>query len=205
MSGDVIGAIMLTIAAKFSKPKSSTDQSAQQTQQRCSLFSKPYNLAFLLGLWAFLNMGMTRQSLQLAIASQVLMGTVYVFFYQWVNEMNMFYAFGDTDTYSRIRTVCLLFFTSFNAVASSSALLLYDNFSRLAPFYVSAGFCCFAIVVYVMCFLPRVKCGENLEEIEEKRYKGSLAGVSSEESLNGVLPHKVNTIQVRPARTDESV
>lgn len=192
MSGDVIGAFVLVLAAKLRSSKSSVVQSEcseQPRRSRCPLFSKPYNIALLLGAWVVLNMGLTTHSLQLAVASQVLMGTVYVFFMQWVNEMNMLYAFGDAEAYMRIRTITLLIYTSLTAMASGSALLLYENAGRLAPFYVSAALCFLVLLIYVICFLLRVGCIGNLEQIEEARYNVTVVPSTA----------TVTSIEVRPA------
>lgn len=202
MAGDVVGALMLIVSARLtgSKPtKALSEHSEQQTRPRCPLLSKPYNLAMLLGAWVVLNMGLTMRSLHLAVISQVLMGTVFVFFLQWVNEMNMFYAFGDSETYAQIRTMTMAIFSTLCAIASGAALLLYDNVGRLMPFYMSAVVGCFVLVIYMIIFLPRARCAGNFDQIEEARHTQSLTGISPAASSKTVT----SIISVRPAPAND--
>eukprot|EP00746_Dinoflagellata_sp_MGD_P139057 gnl/MRDRNA2_/MRDRNA2_72581_c0_seq1.p1 gnl/MRDRNA2_/MRDRNA2_72581_c0~~gnl/MRDRNA2_/MRDRNA2_72581_c0_seq1.p1 ORF type:complete len:564 (+),score=63.78 gnl/MRDRNA2_/MRDRNA2_72581_c0_seq1:147-1838(+) len=171
MSGDVLGAIVMVLAAKVQKCITSeghSEDGTQETKSRCLLFSKPYNITWALLAFMTLSLGLASHSLQIAVASQTLMGTVYVFFFQWVNEMNMLYSFGDSEAYARIRTFTLVFLTSFHSTASGSSLLLYDNVSRRAPFYVAAAICCVAMTFYTIIFFVRVGCTGNLKSFEQK-------------------------------------
>lgn len=191
MVGDVAGAIMLIVAQRFRKGSESEKGSS------CPLFHKPYNLALLLGMWIVLNMGLTIKSLKFAVVSQILMGTVYVFFMQWTNEINMLYAFGDSEAYTKIRTVSLFLYTSFTATAAGTALLMYDNVGRLSPFYLSAFLCCAVLVFYLVVFFQRTGCGGNLEQIEKERCEAVWTGVTPKDTESAV-------IHVTPARTKES-
>lgn len=188
MSGDVFAAIILTVAARMRGSEVHAEDSERQTQSGCALFSKPYHIAWLLVAWIILNIGLTMHSLQIAVASQVLMGTVYVFFMQWSNEMNMLYAFGDADAYVKLRTMSLFLYTTFTALGAGFALLLYENVGRLSPFYVTAIMCCFVLVFYCMIFLPRAGCAGNLEHVEQDKHSKALKAIVPECTVVQVAP-----------------
>eukprot|EP00746_Dinoflagellata_sp_MGD_P017495 gnl/MRDRNA2_/MRDRNA2_140182_c0_seq1.p1 gnl/MRDRNA2_/MRDRNA2_140182_c0~~gnl/MRDRNA2_/MRDRNA2_140182_c0_seq1.p1 ORF type:complete len:635 (-),score=74.44 gnl/MRDRNA2_/MRDRNA2_140182_c0_seq1:287-2191(-) len=198
MSGDMFGAVILTVAARMKSSKGHAEDSNRQTQSGCALFSKPYHIAWLLVAWLVLNLGLTMHSLKIAVASQVLMGTVYVFFMQWSNEMNMLYAFGDSDAYVKLRTMSLFLYTTFTALGAGLALLLYENVGRLSPFYVTAVMCFIVLVFYLMIFLPRAGCGGDLEHIEQEKYEKA--------SLKAIVPaaSECTVIQVAPATSDSA-
>lgn len=199
MSGDVVGAIMLIVSNKLKKSNSSevhSESSASQSQSRCLIFKQPYLLAWLLGFQGVLCAGMAAHSLNIVIASQVLMGTVYVFFMQWTNELNMLYACGDGDLYAMIRTMSLVIFVVMCS-AAEGALIQYEYLGSRSPFYTCAALCFFVTIIYVLSFLLRIGCVGDFERIEVAHGKQSLT-----EGLPA--PSESEVIQVAPAGTKNS-
>eukprot|EP00929_Paragymnodinium_shiwhaense_P057677 TRINITY_DN28880_c0_g1_i4.p1 TRINITY_DN28880_c0_g1~~TRINITY_DN28880_c0_g1_i4.p1 ORF type:complete len:538 (+),score=69.14 TRINITY_DN28880_c0_g1_i4:52-1665(+) len=134
-----------------------------------SVFGKPYNLSWLLFGWILTNLGLAAPSLTVAITCQVLMGTIYVFCVQYVNEMSMLYAFGCTKTYMELQTFMQMAYSVGCASSGLVSLYIFDVAGRLVPFYVSAAICVAAFIFYTSVFLLRVGCPPSLEALENKR------------------------------------
>eukprot|EP00929_Paragymnodinium_shiwhaense_P113236 TRINITY_DN8149_c0_g1_i1.p1 TRINITY_DN8149_c0_g1~~TRINITY_DN8149_c0_g1_i1.p1 ORF type:complete len:539 (+),score=49.44 TRINITY_DN8149_c0_g1_i1:90-1619(+) len=179
MIGDIAGASLLVMASSGSQPVVADESSepALHTEARGterswipkSLFGKPYNLSWLLLAWVLTNFGLAAPSLDIAIICQVLMGTTYVFFMQYINEMSMLYSFGCTKTYLKLQSLMQSFFAIGCAFAGLVSLYLYEAAGRLVPFYVSGCVSAVALVFYTVVFLLRAGCSSTLEVVEYER------------------------------------
>ena len=151
MIGDVVGAFLLVAAAKL-RARYGRDDSSRMS---CRMFDHPHHLSWLLALWFLLNLGLTMSDLILAVISQTVMGTVYVFFIQYVNEMNMSLAQGDSATYLSLQFFSQVGFGIGNSAGGYVSLAMYESLGRLVPFYVASGISLCCMLSYASFFILR--------------------------------------------------
>lgn len=163
MAGDIAGGLVLLISASYSSPVEAKADMKSSSRLH-SMASKPYHLTLLLGAWCMLNLGMA-SSLHVAVTCQVLMGSVFVFFMQFVNEMSMFYASGNQEVYLKLQSIQQVAFNCGNALSGIASLLFYNELGPLIPFFVSAAICFCCFLFYTACFLLRIGCS-SLESSE---------------------------------------
>lgn len=202
MSGDLAGAAMLVANSHFKKraeasttaawnaDASTTSDSRRSICERIwsAFTSKPYNLSFLLLCWTILNLLLASPILIAAVTAQVIEGTVFVFFVQWLNEMNQFYAFGDSDVYIKLQSISSNMLAVACATSGPAALLLYEIVDPTSPFLITAGFAFFVMIVYTVAFCRRSGFSHNFEETERVLCTSGKEGET-----------KVLTVKVKPA------
>eukprot|EP00929_Paragymnodinium_shiwhaense_P036157 TRINITY_DN19421_c0_g1_i2.p1 TRINITY_DN19421_c0_g1~~TRINITY_DN19421_c0_g1_i2.p1 ORF type:complete len:541 (+),score=46.39 TRINITY_DN19421_c0_g1_i2:80-1624(+) len=181
MIGDVVGGALLvsltlrrpTNAGRETTREQTTAPRGAAKSKRALLpgavFGQPYNLSWLLLGWIVTSLGLASSSLAVAISSQVVMGTLSVFFLQTVNEMSMLYSFGCGKRYVKLQTCMQFGWATGCAVAGVVALSIADYVDRIMPYYISAGLCAVAFVFYTAVFLLRVGCPSSLAELENER------------------------------------
>jgi len=171
-SGDVLAAIVMRIQARFS----GINWGAQENFEagglrwfRACLLGKPYVISVTCLMFASTCFGMTADSLAVSVASQVLMGTVFVVGYQQCSEMSTEYSLGEPTVYAKLQAMSRAGGDLGSALGSFLSVFLYEEVGPTASFIVS-GFCfltCF--LVYTSGFMFRVGCGASLELKERKR------------------------------------
>lgn len=88
-AGDVMAAIAMQVIPVFFNTDYDPDDLGGCKRTLHYLFSKPYNLSFILLTWIIWNVGMMSPWLPVAIVAQVFMGTTYVYSSKWATEMNL--------------------------------------------------------------------------------------------------------------------
>jgi len=151
MIGDVAGASLLVAAAKL-RARYGRDASSRMS---CRMFDQPHHLSWLLALWFLLSLGLTMSDLTLAVFSQTVMGTVYVFFVQYVNEMNMSLAQSDSETYLSLQFLSQVFFGIGCSAGGYASLAMYESLGRLVPFYAASAISLCCMLIYAAYFLLR--------------------------------------------------
>lgn len=130
--------------------------------------SQPYNLSWILALWVLFNLGLISPVLSLAIVSQVLMGTVYVYSSKCVTDMNLFYSLGDAKLFMTLQVYCRNAEALGGSVAGLWAVWLF-TLDPMAPYSFSVAMAGVLFVVYTVGFCRRLGFGDDIELAEEKR------------------------------------
>eukprot|EP00746_Dinoflagellata_sp_MGD_P122968 gnl/MRDRNA2_/MRDRNA2_57714_c0_seq1.p1 gnl/MRDRNA2_/MRDRNA2_57714_c0~~gnl/MRDRNA2_/MRDRNA2_57714_c0_seq1.p1 ORF type:complete len:622 (-),score=63.39 gnl/MRDRNA2_/MRDRNA2_57714_c0_seq1:150-2015(-) len=166
MSGDIVGAWALVMIPKlqaYFRCTGSTDNCL------CRLFAAPYHISGMLIFWTMLHLAITSSNFLIAVAAQVIMGTVFVFHYQFNIEMVSMYADGDDRTFKNMQFVSAIAFNVAYGAGGVAALWSYENLGPLAPFQIGAASTCFTCVVYTFYYMMRVGLPKSLKDFEKQR------------------------------------
>eukprot|EP00746_Dinoflagellata_sp_MGD_P014698 gnl/MRDRNA2_/MRDRNA2_132358_c0_seq1.p1 gnl/MRDRNA2_/MRDRNA2_132358_c0~~gnl/MRDRNA2_/MRDRNA2_132358_c0_seq1.p1 ORF type:complete len:347 (-),score=38.87 gnl/MRDRNA2_/MRDRNA2_132358_c0_seq1:115-1005(-) len=166
MSGDVIGAWALVVVPKIQRFFGYTGKA---TCFVLRFFAPPYHISVLLLSWIGLHLAIASPTFVIAVAAQVLMGTVFVFQFQYVIEMIQTYANGDDRIFKNMLFVSSVAFDTAYGCGSTMALYTYDNIGKLVPFYIAAGVAAVAFVLYTGYFIMRVGLPQSFREFEKQR------------------------------------
>ena len=115
------------------------------------LLMPPFNIAFFLFCHGILMIMLAQPHFVVAIIGQILMGTVYVFFEQSLQEMILVYSGSSRELYRRLLSIHYLVFTAGCALCSPIAYGMYELSGFSSAFYASGGFA-FAVGVCVIVF-----------------------------------------------------
>ena len=115
------------------------------------LLMPPFNIAFFLFCHGILMIMLAQPHFVVAIIGQILMGTVYVFFEQSLQEMILVYSGSSRELYRRLLSIHYLVFTAGCALCSPIAYGMYELSGFSSAFYASGGFA-FAIGICVIVF-----------------------------------------------------
>jgi len=168
-AGDILGAVALVIVPKCQSIVGGTGSSD------CFLMrfvTAPYNNAALLASWVILHLlmsGMLGSDLVLVVTAQVIMGTAYVFQYQFVVETIQIYANGDERIFLNMQYGITCAFNLGYAGAAIFCLWAYEHLGPQVPFQMAAGVAGFSFVVYTLYFMMRVGFPKSLKDFEEQR------------------------------------
>lgn len=142
MVGDLLGAGVLGISTMSLPTRamaSAGGRAFRMPRLLKALVCPPFSLGVLACCHGALMVLLAQPHFILALIGQVLMGTVYVFFEQAVQEMLLKYSHGDHAYYRRLVSMHYLVFTAGCALPSPLALGLYEGTGDFAiAFYTAA-------------------------------------------------------------------
>lgn len=133
-----------------------------------SATSQPYNLVLFALAWVTLDAGLCVPVLPVAVASQVIMGTVYVYAMKAVTDMNLFYSLGDSKVFMQLQVQCRNADTLGNMLSGYLTLALYEM-DPLFPYFFSTGLSIFTCITVMLGFYCRVGFGLDIETAEARR------------------------------------
>eukprot|EP00913_Durusdinium_trenchii_P008345 g7838.t1 len=98
-AGDLVAAVMMKLLRSDVEEVENPSFLRRMTMQ-------PYNIVCLLFCWILCNLGMISPLLPVAVAAQVIMGTVFVYIMKMTNDLNLFFSMGDTSLYLTLQVYC---------------------------------------------------------------------------------------------------
>lgn len=113
-------------------------------------------------------MGMISPLLPIAVAAQVLMGTVFVYTVKFASDLNAFYSLGDSDLYLKMTAYGKYAEAMGGCVGSFAGPFIYDSVSPYFPFVVSLCLSCCVFIIFTGAFASRVGW-EDIETAEAMR------------------------------------
>ena len=172
MSGDILAAGVLLASVAACKQNSSKAKVAKETEcvseeyalkkldktqdtgRRggeggccCSFTSPPYHIFFLALTIGALNLLMATPNFLCSVVAQVLMGTVYVFGIQAVNEIISVLTRGSHSLYRRIMYIARILWDIAVSITGFVALIVYDDMGPAVPFIaVGVGILIFSLI-----------------------------------------------------------
>ncbi|CAJ1458483.1 unnamed protein product [Effrenium voratum] len=165
-AGDLVAAGLMQLP----KPWKSETEPAGCRKWLGAIVSKPYNLSCVLALWVVMNLAMASPWLWLAIVSQVLMGTIFVFSMKMVTELNLFYSRGDTGTYVALQVFARNAESMGSLLTGPLSMYLYEQVHPVAPFLLSSAISLLVFLVYTAGFCGRLGCTvDGIEAAEQRR------------------------------------
>lgn len=173
-AGDVTAAIAMQVIPFFCNNELNEFNEQDPEDLGCvrrflrHITSQPYNLSWILALWVLFNLGLISPVLSLAIVSQVLMGTVYVYSSKWVTDMNLFYSLGDAKVFMTLQVYCRNAEALGGSVAGLWAVWLF-TLDPMAPYSFSVAMAGVLFVIYTVGFCRRLGFGDDIEIAEAKR------------------------------------
>lgn len=166
MSGDVTGAIILTVVSGLKKKKSGQDSPASCCLLR--LFRAPYHISLLLLSWSVCHFLIASPIFAVAVAAQIMMGTVFVFNCQFLVEMMQLYAGTNLKLYLRLQCMGATCFGAGVAIGTFASTWAYVTLGRKLPFLAASAIALAGCLVYTFCFCTRVGLPRSLKEFEEE-------------------------------------
>eukprot|EP00928_Gymnodinium_smaydae_P044912 TRINITY_DN29980_c0_g1_i1.p1 TRINITY_DN29980_c0_g1~~TRINITY_DN29980_c0_g1_i1.p1 ORF type:complete len:524 (+),score=34.92 TRINITY_DN29980_c0_g1_i1:210-1781(+) len=159
MIGDLLGASVLGLSTMtcFKRWVKCTDADVTSVGKRFALavLRPPYSIALLLGCHGVLLVMLAQPQFTISLLGQILMGTVYVFGEQGLQEMLLVYSHSHAF-YRRLVFVHYLVFTSGCALCSPLAYGLYGMNGFASAFYSSAAFAFVVGVLFAAYFVQRL-------------------------------------------------
>ena len=138
MIGDLLGASVLAASAAFNLPGSL--QLLCSPPARFNVFFKPpYLISSLAFCHCILMMMLAQNNFVVALLGQILMGTVYVFFEQALQELILLYSGGNNVLYRHLLSQHYIVFTAGCALCSPLAYGIYLASGFEATFYATSG------------------------------------------------------------------
>jgi hypothetical protein len=169
MSGDIVAAVILVLAAKFKSKASSPSAAVNKTHCCKRLFAHPYMITYLMLAWASLHVLLASPVFAVAVTSQVLMGTVYVFVVQYIVELNTLYSDGNTRVFLLQTSLSSFCYSIFQAMTGLT-MPVYEGVGVQVPFYLAAGVAFVFAILYTVLFARRVGLpNPSLQTFEEER------------------------------------
>lgn len=184
-AGDLAAAVLMGLLKNMPHPN--LDELHGVRKLWHGTFSHPYLLVvFVLG-WAICNAGLAVPLLALGIASQVLMGTVYVFTMKGITDLNLFYSLGDSKAFLQLQVQCKNADAIGCLLAGGLSFPLYE-FNPIAPFVLCSGVSLLTFIVVTIGFCCRVGFGQEIETAEAQRARRlGLRRVSTWKSVKSTI------------------
>lgn len=203
MSGDIVAAIILVVAAKL-QPKESISTKVNSVSCCARLFAHPYRITYLMLAWSTLHVLLASPYFPVAVAAQVLMGTVHVFVVQYVVELNTLYSDGNTQLFLQLTSLSSFAYSVFVATTGLT-MPVYEGVGRQVPFYLAAGVAIVFAIVYTVLFARRVGLpNPSLQAFEEEKNFFKKPESGSEGSLQPqTSPKSVGSFQPRASHKSE--
>ena len=154
MIGDLLGGTVLGLSTMACVTKRAGQVHLPRVVR--ALLRPPLGVALLLFCHAGLMVMLAQPHFAIALIGQVLMGTVYVFAEQFLQELLLVYSFGEHRLYRRLVSLHYLFFTGGCALCAPIAYGLYEASSFASAFYVTAGCAAAAGGVFGLYFASRL-------------------------------------------------
>eukprot|EP00746_Dinoflagellata_sp_MGD_P028656 gnl/MRDRNA2_/MRDRNA2_167754_c0_seq1.p1 gnl/MRDRNA2_/MRDRNA2_167754_c0~~gnl/MRDRNA2_/MRDRNA2_167754_c0_seq1.p1 ORF type:complete len:257 (+),score=44.27 gnl/MRDRNA2_/MRDRNA2_167754_c0_seq1:86-772(+) len=164
MSGDITGAMILLAVSRLKDRQSGSDLD-------CYMFRflrAPYHISLLLLGWAACHLCLASPIFAVAVAAQVIMGTLCVFTYQFLVEMMQLYAGGDLKIYLRLQCLSGFSFAAGVSAGTAFSTWAYVTFGRKVPFLIASAVAFIGFAVYTVGFLTRVGVPRSLKDFEEE-------------------------------------
>ncbi|CAE7256457.1 unnamed protein product [Symbiodinium sp. CCMP2592] len=170
-AGDILGALMLNVSAYLS---SENGEEEGFKAKGCkwlwhSLTSHPYWYTLLTLAWGVLSFLMVMPNIFLAVGSQILMGTVYVYSFGAATDMALFFSLGDGSIFMTLQLLKRHGESIGSGIACFASTFLYDALDPNAPFIFTGCFSFLVAIYYTAAFYSRDGFGKSLEEAEASR------------------------------------
>jgi hypothetical protein len=137
MAGDLVGALVLFFFSRCFTDKTAGDNAP--TSSRCCRFALlPFNMAWLLFLFAILLIMMADERFAVAVVGQVLMGTVYVLAVQVITELNILYGYGDADLTAKYSNMTFVGYASGTIIGTLITTQLKGRYGTELPLHIAA-------------------------------------------------------------------
>jgi len=188
-AGDLLAAFTMSIFKGGERPD--LDDYEGIRRYWMAIRAQPYNMSCLLFWWIILTAAIMAPNLIAAVAAQVVMGTVYVFFAKTLTDLNLFFSLGESDIFMKLQVQCRNADSVAVLIASSCGLTLYENFFPESPFLVAFGVACFVFLVFTVGFCHRLGFGVDIETAEERRAR--RMGIRRVSSWKSVVVKKSQT------------
>lgn len=166
MSGDIVGAAALLVLPRV-RYLFSWASTEKFVALRC--VTAPYHVSGLLLSWVLLNIAIASPNFIIAVTAQVVMGTVFIFAFQFITEMNAMYAGCEERIFKNMQFMTSAGFHSGYGAGAPVALTLYENFGPQAPFYQAAIVALLGFFVYTGYFVARVGLPSSFKDFEQQR------------------------------------
>ena len=114
---------------------------------------------------------MVMPNIFLAVGSQILMGTVYVFSFGAATDMALFFSLGDGNIFMTLQLLKQHGESIGSGIACFASTFLYDALDPNAPFVFTGCFSFLVAIYYTAAFYSRDGFGKSLEEAEATRAK----------------------------------
>ncbi|CAK9065494.1 unnamed protein product [Durusdinium trenchii] len=164
-SGDLLAAVIMNFVTTGRKDLDEYSGCCWYVQ---AIIAQPYNVACLLACWIVLNAALAAPSLPVAIASQVIMGTVYVFSMKATTELNLFYSLGNFQVFLAMQVFCRNADAIGALLAGFGGYALYEVYPN-APFFLTSALALFGTLIFIAGFCSRVGFGLDIETAEARR------------------------------------
>lgn len=194
MLGDLIAAGILALSAlRCGSLKTKSPSVGPRGVTFKNLLSPPFGVGWLLMLHGVLMVMLAQPNFTIALIGQIVMGTVYVFIEQGVQELFSFYACGNNNIFKEFVANNYL---SFNVAAFACGLfgfVLYEYVSKLFPFYLAAGVAVLGSLTFNGYFAARMARAPSgilggLARAEEHLLPPMVRRQSSTDSSTGFTP-----------------
>lgn len=187
-AGDLLAAFTMSIFKGGARPD--LDDYEGIRRYWMAIRAQPYNMSCLLFWWIILSAAIMAPNLAVAVAAQVVMGTVYVFFAKTLTDLNLFFSLGESEIFMKLQVQCRNADSLAVLIASSCGLTMYENFFPESPFLLSFGLACFVFSIFTAGFCHRLGFGIDIETAEERRARRKgLRRVSSWKSVTTKKSH----------------
>jgi len=170
MAGDLLAAavLALTTTALWARLLR-TDRTTRVVDRL--LLQPPWNLGAFFGLYAATFVMLAQPIFALSVAGQVVMGTIYVFNKQAVQECYVALSHRSLALFRKLEFVGSCAFNLFMAASTTLAVVIYERVSMTAPFYMVAAVsgCWAAVVVGYWCvrLRGRIASAESFAAAED--------------------------------------
>jgi hypothetical protein len=193
MIGDLLGGTVLGLSTMACVAQKAGRVALPRTAR--ALLQPPLGVATLLCCHAALMVMLAQPHFAVALTGQIIMGTVYVFCEQMLQEMLLVYSFGDHRLYRRLVSLHYVSYTAGNALCAPIAYGLYEVSGFAGAFYATAGCAVSAgitFATYFTCRLAPISNGllASLREAERELldYKAPPTGTATLHTSTAVKP-----------------
>lgn len=170
MAGDLLAAAVLALTTTALWARLLRTDRTTRTVDRL-LLQPPWNLVVFFGLYAATFVMLAQPVFALSVSGQVVMGTIYVFNKQAVQECYVALSHRSLRLFRKLEFVGSCAFNLFMAASTTIAVVVYEKVSMTAPFYMVAAFsgAWAAVVVGYWCvrLRGRIASTESFAEAED--------------------------------------
>ena len=188
MIGDLLGAGCLTLSTMACISNMTAKNGCCKHNKLPSFFraiiKPPFSICFLSLCHGALMVMLAQSNFVVALCGQIIMGTVYVFYEQSLQEMLLIYSFGNGKLYRKLLSIHYLVFTAGCALCSPISYGLYALDGFALAFYATGTFVSvvgIGIAVYFAVRLNSTNSGvfgdfaeaeKELQELQRTRRNG---------------------------------
>ena len=165
MVGDLLGALVLGLSTHAKVAGAAKRWEPPRVLR--ALLRPPFCVALLLCGHGALMVMLAQPHFLVSLTGQVLMGTVYVFCEQALQEMLLLYSHGSSARYRRLVFMHYIVFTAGCALCSPIAYGLYGASGFASAFYISAAIAFAVGAVFASFFVCVTSSHRNVVPVEE--------------------------------------